>query len=302
MTAREGKSGTFIKWLEELGLEDFIRHYPLSQLVEWGWLVPQYRLPFPKRFFESWDNYPCNPWDPPADLDEYATLWDYSWSIDDESDTLWFLDPIFHPDSAPGQLLRQHVYIEGDNSIPEKFDHARGITITPYVDYYYRWQGYALVDIIRHADNIQSVYSTPDIVERAKSVLRIAEHVSATHPNWPQGILTAPKRWGGLCALMTQLDHFRGMRDAISNIYNINPDIQQELYRRGAHSLAEHFQLTSDLLADSIKTHLLALAHEWMGLNTKLTKRSIWTLRAWPHLQAEIMTAMSWLIVLSEKS
>ncbi|MBZ0092245.1 MAG: hypothetical protein K8F27_08505 [Sulfuricellaceae bacterium] len=152
LAAHEGKSGPFIKWLEELGLSEFLKRYPLAQLVEWGWIVPQYRVMFPQRFFESWENYPCNPWEPPEDLEQYAILWDYYWGIDDnkdESEPLWFLDPLFHPGDHAGKLLRQCPYSEGTTLTPAPIDHARGIPIAPYADYFYRWQGYALVDVIR---------------------------------------------------------------------------------------------------------------------------------------------------------
>lgn len=288
LAAHEGKSGPFIHWLEQLGLKDFLRRYPLPKLVEWGWLVPQYRVQFPRRFFEAWHNYPCISWEPPSDLQDYATLWDYSWGIDPTDKPLWFLDPIFHPEDICGALLRKHPYIQESNTLPLPFEHARGISITPYVDYFYSWQGYALVDVIRHADCIEPIYSTPDIVERAQGLMQIAEHTKSIHPTWPQGILTAPRRWGGLSIFMTQLGHFTGLQNAISHDYKSDFDQKQYLYRMGAHCLAQHFNLNADELAATIKGHLLVLAQEWMGSNSKLTKRSTWTLRAWPHLQSDI--------------
>lgn len=123
LAAYEDTSGPFVKWLEELGLKSFLRQYPLSKLVEWGWITPQYRVPFPKRFFECWENYPCIPFEPPTDLIDYATLWEYSWWIDNLSEPLWFLDPIFQPENEAGRLLRRHPYQGLDkNPIPEKFE------------------------------------------------------------------------------------------------------------------------------------------------------------------------------------
>lgn len=107
LVAHEGKSGPFIEWLEELGLGEFLKRYPLAQLVEWGWVVPQYRVTFPQRFFKSWKNYPETPWNPPEDLHDYSILWASYWFIDDESEPLWFLDPLSYTGTHAGELLRQ---------------------------------------------------------------------------------------------------------------------------------------------------------------------------------------------------
>ncbi len=74
LAAYEDASGPFVKWLVELGLGEFLKQYPLSKLVEWGWVIPQYRVPFPKRFFECWKNYPCFPCDTPTNLIDHVTL------------------------------------------------------------------------------------------------------------------------------------------------------------------------------------------------------------------------------------
>lgn len=302
LVAHEGKSGPFIRWLEELGLGEFLKRYPLAQLIEWGWIVPQYRVTFPQRFFESWENYPCIPWEPPEDLDQYAILWDYYWSIEDESEPLWFLDPLFHTGDHAGELLRHCAYLEGPTLPPAPIDHARGMPIAPYADYFYHWQGYALVDVIRWADNIEPIYSTPDVVERAHGVVRVAEWISANQPTWPKDILTAPQRWAGLALPMTWLDHFRAFRDAAFSKHDSDFDTKQALYRKGAQSLAQYFAVTPDMLAEAIKGRLLVLAQEWMQANDKLARQSIWTLRAWPHLRADIQLAMSWLILLTGKT
>ena len=224
LVAHEGKSGSFIKWLEELGLSEFLKRYPLAQLVEWGWIVPRYRVTFPQQFFESWPNYPFGPQEVPENLSQYDILWDYYWSIDDDSEPLWFLDGLFHPGDRAGELLRQHVYSEGTTLPPAPIDHVRGIPIEPYTDYFYRWQGYALIDVIRQADCIVPIYSTPDVVKRAHGVVRIAERISADQPNWPKEILTAP-RWTGLATLMTWLDHFRAFREAVFGFSKRDSDL-----------------------------------------------------------------------------
>lgn len=302
LIAHEGKSGSFIRWLDELGIGEFLNRYPLSQLVEWGWVVPQYRVAFPQRFFDCWTNYPESSWEPPEDLKQYCFLWDYYWFIDSEDEPLWFLDPLFHPKDDVGELLRQYSFSEDSNPIPASFDHARGFPIKPYADYFYRWQGYALVDVIRFSDNIAPIYSTPDVLERAHGLVRIAEHDTTYGLGSPEDILTAPNRWAGLAPLLTWLDHFRVFREAVFNVLNNDPEAQQARYRRGAHLLAEHFGITHEILADAIKNRLLVLANDWIGANERLDRRSPWTLRAWPHLQDDIQLAMIWLIVLSGKT
>lgn len=302
LIAHEGKSGSFIKWLDELGIGDFLNRYPLSQLVEWGWVVPQYRVAFPQRFFECWENYPESSWQPPEDLKKYCTLWDYYWFVDNEDEPLWFLDPLFHPGNEVGELLRQYGYSDGSKLTPPPIEHVRGFPIKPYADYFYRWQGYALVDVIRFADNIAPIYSTPDVVARAQGIVRIAEQVTTHGLNSPEGILTAPNRWAGLAPLLTWLDHFRVFREAIFNVSNKDSEAQQTRYCRGAQLLAEHFGITHEILANAIKNHLLVLANDWVGANEKLDGRSSWTLRAWPHLQHDIQLAMIWLIALSGKT
>lgn len=302
LVAHEGKSGSFIRWLDELGIGDFLKRYPLSQLVEWGWVVPQYRVTFPKEFFESWTNYPHISWDPPESLKNYCFLWDYYWSINNENEPLWFLDPLFHPDDEAGELLRQHHFSEDSKPIPVSITHARGYPIKPYADYFYRWQGYALVDVIRFADNITPIYSTPDVLDRAHGIVRIAEHATSNGLDSPEAILTAPNRWAGLAPLLTWLDHFRVFREAVFNMPNNNAEEQHARYRRGAHLLAQNFGITHETLADAIKNHLLVLANDWTSANEKLDNRSLWTLRAWPHLQDDIQLAMIWLILLSGKT
>lgn len=41
LTVRQGEDGTFVNWLEKIGLKNFINRYTIPKLVEWGWLVPQ---------------------------------------------------------------------------------------------------------------------------------------------------------------------------------------------------------------------------------------------------------------------
>lgn len=302
LIAHEGKSGTFIRWLDELGISDFLNRYPLSQLVEWGWVKPRYRVTFPQSFFECWENYPESSWSPTEELKEYAILWDSSWFIDSEDVPLWFLDPLFHSEEGVCDLLRQYSYSDGTNLTPKSIDHVRGISIKPYADYFYRWQGYALVDVIRWADSINPVYSTPDMVEQANAMVREAEYITVNGLSSPEQILTLENRWGGLSRLLTWLDHFRAFRNASFRVPDHDSESQQARYRKGAMLLAQHFEITHEILAAAIKNHLLVLANEWIDANAKVDKKSCWTLRAWPHLQDDIQLAMIWLIMISGKT
>jgi len=301
LAAHEGKTGPFIMWLEKLGLRDFLGRYPLKQLVEWGWVVPQHRVIFPKQFFNSWRNYPYSDVDIPREFKNYAVLWEYSWRLDDESTSLWYLDPISHPDDEINQLLRNNTYKAGKNNLPESFEHAGGKTITPYADYFYRWQGYALVDVIRWADNIESIFSTPDVVKRAEGIMRIAQFISSEQLNNPEEILTMPNRWGGLALPMTWLGHLRSFRSVCMSDHRKNDDEKHNTYQKGAKLLAQYFAITPEILTDFIKNKLLVLAQEWIQLNEKFEKRSVWTKWAWPYLQEDIQLAISWLMILSNQ-
>lgn len=297
LAAHEGKHGPFIEWLKKLGLGDFIERYPLPRLVEWGWVVPQYRVVFPERLFEYWNEQPPSfePQKPPPDLEPYDTLWSHSWYIDNETEPLWFLDPMLHPDNPAGQILRQNPYLGTASPLPTPIQDARGFPIIPYADYFYRWQGYALVDTIRSADNIAPVFSTPDAVEYA---MRIAEWIKARP-------LTAsmPKRWPELATLMTGISHFDKFLDALSLKYHGRDfDSRRMTSCKGAESLANYFGLTSDTLAKAIKDQLLVLAEDWLDSNKRLDRRAIWTMHAWPHLQADIQLAIHWLTLLTGKT
>lgn len=92
-------TGEFAAWLNKLGLQDdFLKSYPLSKLVEWKWLVPQFRVAFPESFFvNDWPGYPELPADKKVGidpvLDAYSLLWDSTWFGDSEDKALWFLHP-----------------------------------------------------------------------------------------------------------------------------------------------------------------------------------------------------------------
>lgn len=298
LVVHEGKSGPFIKWLEDLGLGEFLKRYPLSLLIKWGWITPQYRVIFPKRFFETWVNYPFIPSETPSDLNDYSTLWGYSWDIDNTDTPLWFLDPIFHPDNVSGKLLKQFVYLDENNSpIPETFMHERGISITPYADYFYHWQGYQLIDIIRNSDIFEPIYLSPDALDRSQNVTRAIKStissISVTQCN---------HYWTNLKELMTGIQHLRSFKSALSASYEIDSKAQYLLYLEGANLLAKHFMMTPEILEKSIRGSLLVMAQEWIYLNSLMTRRSLWTMHAWKNFQADIQLAISWLLILSEKT
>jgi len=286
LTAKQGNEGTFVNWLKDLGLEDFIRKYSLPKIVEWGWLVPQQRIVFPIDFFIAWKDYPYT--ETGSDFQHYkneSLLWDSTWEVD-EQESLWFLHPFFRPeDPYYGDFHHENIL-----PIPGAFEHKNEHTITPYVDYFFHWQAYALIDVIRVADCISPILNTPDVEGRAQGIVRIAERVKEINPS---DILTLDNRWGGLAELMTWLSHYRSFRDALSW------DANRELKREGAKQLANYFNISADSLELAIKDKLLVLAQSWLWANEQYC---VWTLRAWPRLQTDIVTAIEWLCYLSGNS
>lgn len=288
LRAKQGNSGDFPDWLEKLGLKDFLSHYPLRQLVEWGWLVPQSRVVFPKDFFLAWNEFPtCGNLDA-AGFEVHSMLWDSSWFVDDK-EPLWFLDPFFRPDDAHGKVLLSRGAKQYLPAMPEEFAHQRDIVITPYVDYFFHWQGYALIDVIRTADTFGTLLHTPDLKER---LAFIEEERSEGLVGWnPEEVLILPTRWGGLSEPMTWLSHYRAFRDAVSF-----RDEEHILLRKGAIELATHLGVTAEKLSSAVKEKLLVLAQDWRWANDRYCE---WTQRAYPYLQADIQIAMEWLYFLT---
>lgn len=301
MTAQEGQYGTFVRWLEELGLGNFLRDYPLEKLVEWGWIVPQYRVVFPQRFFDLWPNYPELNWEPPEDLHEFVTLWDYRWGLDAQNEPEWFLDPIFRENEKAAQLLQQHRYVHGVSATPKAIDHVSGDPIKPYVDYFYKWQGYALLDVIRAADNLFPIYSTPDVSERVQSLVRTTEWVSSI-PIRPEEILSISNNWGGYAELMTWIEHFKSYQNAhwFKRRFEDIPD-KRASYHTGAKLLAQHLNISAEVLSDAIRKKLLVLTNDWMRDKVEPSEK-IWLSKALNHLRSDVESAMTWLIILSGKT
>ena len=294
LTAQQGREGTFVKWLEDLGLRDFLHRYPLAQLIEWGWLVPQHRVTFPTEYFEAWRNFPECGSSADAGFDAFNLLWSSSWLTEGDNETLWFLHPFFRPNDVAGQLLSEQGKIRHLPQVPEAFVHTNGRTILPYADYFFHWQGYALIDVICAADCIAPILNTPDVQACAQGIVRVAELVKETRP---QDVLTTPKRWGGLVELMTWLSHYRTFREALF-IPESELEKERSMRREGAKQLAAHLGISAEMLAQAIKEKLLVLAQKWRRANER---HCVWTLRAYPYLQSDIFVAMEWLCYLSDR-
>jgi len=273
LSIQPDQKGSFVSWLEELGLKDVINRYSLSTLLEWGWLVPQYRVAFPAEYFEEptpeniigmIDSHSRHN-DPLYRLLGYGE----SWHIENTENTHWFLHPFCRPDSVYNNLLNQV-----DSSA------------TANVHYFFHWQAYALIDIVRTASmGIFPILNTPDIEQ---DIARIANCTIN-----PTDALHQPHRWGGLAEPMTWLSYYRAFHDAL-------PDITDKaLHKRGAEALAQYLEMDTEILEKTIKEQLLEkLAGDWLWANDHCCE---WTLRAWPYLQKDIFFAMKWLCTLNGK-
>lgn len=293
LTVREGRDGTFVSWLESLGLKDFLRRYPIPKLVEWGWLVPQYRVLFPIAEFEQSEPLVVH-WPPLPRTGLYDQLWASDWYIDTTDEPTWFLHPFFRDGDVSGKLLRNDGKRWDSIQVPPRVEMGNGEVVCPYVDYFFHWQGYALLDVIRAADCIEPIINTPDVKERAQGIVRIAESIADRDP---RGMLTAPRRWGGHAELMTWLSHYRAMRDTLQ-AKCLGGEWDAPLHKRGCRELAAHLGITSDVLATRIKEDLLRFASDW----TRIKGRDrLWIEAAWPLLQEDIYYAVVWLSRLTDK-
>lgn len=303
LTFNRDDNGSLVKWLEKLGLAEFLQSYPVRTLIEWGWLPPQYRVTFPPKFFETWANYPYIPSAYSTEFDDYFTLWDYTWTVDTPDVALWFLDPVFRKYDQAGQLLDSYRYpVDGVDSTPPIL-HMHDRTIYPDKDYFFRWQGYALIDVIRAADCFRQLYRSPDVLDRANNLVENAKLISEHSSSGPRDVLTLMNQWGGLAEGMTWLEHFRSFRNAFFRTnYDRDPETAQNQYKEGACLLAAHLSITHKILANFIQEKLLVLANSWLELNRKQDSTSLLTRRAWPSLREDIDHAVRWLILLNGKS
>ena len=293
-------TGEFAAWLKKLGLQDdFLKSYPLSKLVEWKWLVPQFRVAFPESFFvNDWPGYPELPADKKVGIDPvsdaYGLLWDSTWFGDSEDKALWFLHPFFRPGDPAGSLLHEHQISSSILPTVVSFQHPNGHAVEPFVDYYFHWQGYALIDVIRTADCFRPVLlNTPDATERARRLVGLTESTQ-----WNvSGILTNANRWGGLAKPMTWLSHYRAFRN-VSDEFEFRHGVQPGRRKRGAAALASHLEITPERLERAIKDQFLVLAQNWKWATERKCR---WVGPAWETLRTDIFFAVEWLCLLTGK-
>lgn len=295
LTAQQGSSGTFVHFLREIGLENFLKEYPLAQLVEWGWLIPFRRVVFPSEYFDSWPAFPNFGARSTEKYGEYALLWDSTWFIKDDNAHLWFLHPAFHPGDATEQLFESNASAVSLPPVPDEILHSGG-AIKPYVDYFFRWQAFALVDVIQIADSIGPILNTPDVEERAQRVVQHAKFLVDRFTQ-PADVLNDPRGWAGLATLMTWMAHYRSYREAMWFLKHDSPN-QHDLLKKGAVLLAKHLGVTGEILEEEIRSRLLVLAQDW---RSAMHRRSRWVEDAWPCLQKDILIAMEWLCILSDQ-
>lgn len=299
LVSQEGLRGGFHRWLRDLGLEQFITKYPIEQLVRWGWLAPYSRVLFPSGFFSSWRNYPelSSPANP--DYESYWLLWDSTWFASPEDGEQWPLHCFFRRGSKEAAILADGMHcVTAEN--PKPLDHPNGTQIRPYADFFFHWQAYALIDVIRDADCIEPIIFTPDVVERAKGLSRIANNLSQLSP--PSQILSIGSRWGGLQRVMTWISHYRSFVTAIDSYYNSRTGFEtswRALRKEGAVLLAHELGVTAELLEEEIEDRLLVIADRWMNCPPR---KEHWAAKALPYLQKDVSLAVGWLCHLTDQS
>jgi hypothetical protein len=160
---------------------------------------------------------------------------------------------------------------------------------TPNVYYFFHWQAYSLIDVVRTASmGAFPILNTPDIEE---DIDRISNCKIK-----PSDALNQPHRWGGLAKPMTWISHYRAFRDALP----CKIDKQCVLHQQGAEALARYLEIDAEILEKAVKEQLLQrLAGSWLKTNYECEE---WTFQAWPYLQKDIFFAMEWLCTLNGKS
>lgn len=105
LVVAQGTQGSFVHWLEQLGLRQFITEYPIPMLVRWGWLKPQYRVRFPDGMIHRLEDSRGSDVQLNNEEQRYAKLWDGEWWVDDTEEPLWFIHPFLRPGNEIGRLL-----------------------------------------------------------------------------------------------------------------------------------------------------------------------------------------------------
>jgi hypothetical protein len=275
LSIQPNQKGPFVSWLEELGLKDLISRYSLPKLLEWGWLIPQYQVVFPAEYFkkpisvnilEAVDHSNHN------SVHDRLLGYGESWLIENTKEPFWLLHPFCRPDSVYSNLLN-----------------LTDSSATPNVYYFFHWQAYSLIDVVRTASmGAFPILNTPDIEE---DIDRISNCKIK-----PSDALNQPHRWGGLAKPMTWISHYRAFRDALP----CKIDKQCVLHQQGAEALARYLEIDAEILEKAVKEQLLQrLAGSWLKTNYECEE---WTFQAWPYLQKDIFFAMEWLCTLNGKS
>jgi len=286
--AQEGRYGPFVNWLEELGLKEFIREFPLPKLVEWKWLTPYSRLEVNQPFLERIDQR-IRQSDSEADLE---ILWSPIWSIDETTSIDWCVDPSAIPGSSFNDLLSSGR--SRTSSVVESFVDGNGRARHPYVDFFLHWQAYALIDTIKWADN-GPLIRTPDVAERLERFIPwIADREFGA-----QAISYAPIRWGGTRAIhFTWISHYRSTRSALQWYFLRNQDADHRLLlKRAAARLADLLGIHAIDLHCALKDSLLVVAQEWR----RNTPKDHWVQKAWKELQNDIFCCVEWLSLIEER-
>lgn len=286
LVVTRGTKGSFVHWLEKLGLKQFITEYPLQLLVQWGWLKPQYRVSFPDAVIRKLEDS----LGPEVQLNDeeqpYAKLWGSEWWIDDSDEPFWFIHPFLRPGNEAGRLLRN-----GDSIA------VNGHATHEHVEYFYHWQAYALIDTVRSLAKYPSLLDTPDIADRTARLVSLVIRSSASDYSSPSKL---PTLWDGLAEPMTWLSYYRALKAALSTYSIRKPDGDKGIFRLGAFDLADYFSLSPDVLEAEIKSKLLVLAQNWRRWGMENHDQLVEG--AWPELEIDIRNGVEWLCHLTGKT
>jgi hypothetical protein len=292
-------TGDFVNWLKELGLSDsFLRDYPIAQLVEWGWLRPQFRIVFPSTFFDQPASETFT-WPPqsPQPKTVLEQVWLNEWRFQGEQEAMWFVHPFFRLDSEEHKLFERNSAAAGLPARPPFFEHADGRSISPCADYYFPWQAYALIDVIRAADifpQSQHFLNAPDVQKRAQSLLKLSKP-----PLWdPRRTLNAEREWAAWSEPLTWLAHYTALKEIVESQEMRHGDYLA-LLRRGAKQLAAHLGIDAAQLEAAVREKLLTLADNWIFA---VDRKGRWVTTAYPYLQKEIYLAVHWLCMLTDNN